>query len=129
MTTHDAAITSFRQWWRRTARGGYAFAEGAFLHGRKHRHWVRETARAVVWGLLLPLACLISSIVFWPTGLLTWLLYPLQILRLWLRSSHAERVVLAVFNVLARFPEAQGVLWFAMSRLQQRRSGLIEYKT
>ncbi|BBH45959.1 hypothetical protein KU43P_24360 [Pseudomonas sp. KU43P] len=33
MTLHDAAMTRFSQWWRRCIRGGYAFAEGAYLHG------------------------------------------------------------------------------------------------
>ena len=33
MTLHDAAITDFTQWWRRTMRSGYAFAQGAYLHG------------------------------------------------------------------------------------------------
>ena len=128
MTVHDAAMTHFLQWWRRMVRGGYAFAEGAWTHGGRHGHWVRETVRAVAWGLLLPLACLVASVVFWPLGLLAWLIYPLQGLRLWLRSNHPDRATLALFNVLARFPEAEGVVWFTMSRLRQRRSTLIEYK-
>ena len=33
MTLHDAAMTMFGQWWKRTMRAGYAFAEGAYLHG------------------------------------------------------------------------------------------------
>jgi hypothetical protein len=33
MTLRDAATTRFGQWWRRTMRGGYAFAEGVYLHG------------------------------------------------------------------------------------------------
>lgn len=128
MTTHDAAMTSFRQWWRRMVRGGHAFAEGAYTHGRQHGHWVRETARAVMWGLLLPVLCLLLSIAFWPAGLVAWLVFPLQVLRLWLRSDLPDRGALAIFNVLARFPEAEGVLWFGFSRLLRRRTALIEYK-
>ena len=129
MTIHDAAITRFRQWWRRMVRGGHAFAEGAYLHGRRHGHSVRETARAIVWGLLLPPVCLALSVVFWPVGLFVWLTYPLQVVRLWLRSRHPDRNVLAVFNVLARFPEAEGVLRFTMSRMRQRGNRIIEYKS
>ena len=33
MALHDAAMTGFHQWWRRTLRSGYAFAQGADLHG------------------------------------------------------------------------------------------------
>jgi len=128
MTVHDAAMTRFGQWWRRMVRGGHAFAEGAWTHGRRHGHWVKETARAVAWGLALPPACLAATIALWPLGLLAWLVYPLQVLRLWLRSKHPDRAALALFNVLARFPEAEGVVWFTVSRLRRRRTGLIEYK-
>ena len=34
MTLHDAAMTRIGQWWRRNQRSGYAFAQGAYLHGR-----------------------------------------------------------------------------------------------
>jgi cellulose synthase/poly-beta-1,6-N-acetylglucosamine synthase-like glycosyltransferase len=129
MTIHDAAMTRFRQWWRRMVRGGHAFAEGAYLHGRRHGHSIWETVRAIVWGLLLPPLCLVLSVVFWPVGLLAWLIYPLQVLRLWQRSQHPDRGILAVFNVLARFPEAEGVLRFAVSRMNQRGNRIIEYKS
>lgn len=33
MTLHDAAITRFGQWWKRSMRAGHAYAEGAWLHG------------------------------------------------------------------------------------------------
>lgn len=36
MTLHDAAMTRFGQWWKRTVRAGHAFAEGAALHGFTH---------------------------------------------------------------------------------------------
>lgn len=50
MTWHDAAMTSFTQWWKRSVRAGYAYAEGAHLHGAPpERHCVRELTRAVSW--------------------------------------------------------------------------------
>jgi hypothetical protein len=33
MTLHDAAITRFSQWWKRSLRSGHAYAQGYFLHG------------------------------------------------------------------------------------------------
>ena len=51
MALHDAAMTRFQQWWRRTMRTGYAFAQGAYLHGaRPERHWIWESRRAWLWG-------------------------------------------------------------------------------
>jgi GT2 family glycosyltransferase len=131
MTTHDAAITRLGQWWRRHVRSGYAFAEGSHLHGAPpERHWVREANRAIAWGIALPIACLIASVFAFPWGLATWLIYPLQMFRLFLRRGRlpADRTLLAVFHVLMRFPEAQGWLQFRLYRLMKRRAAVIEYK-
>jgi GT2 family glycosyltransferase len=124
MTFHDAAMTRIGQWWKRTRRGGHAFAEGAAMHGAPpERHWVAETRRAVVWGAVLPLVTALGLFIT-PWAALILAVYPLQVLRLsrrygWERGS---------FTVLAKFPEAQGVLQYHWNRLRSRRSGLIEYK-
>jgi len=108
MTLHDAAMTRFSQWWRRSMRAGYAYAEGAWLHGAApERHWVRESR-----------------------GLALLLLYPLQILRLARRGALAprQRRLQALFLVLGKFPEAVGQLKFWRQRLLPGKSALIEYK-
>lgn len=126
MTRHDAAITQWGQWWRRTVRGGHAFAEGAWLHGTSpDRHWVRETARAVLWGLLLPLTIVVAGVLVDSRIWLLGLLYPLQ----WLRLSIRDRSPLLAFFALAgKFAEAQGVLKFCFTKLLGRTGRLIEYK-
>ena len=59
MTLHDAAMLHFSQWWRRQMRSGYAFAQGAKLHGRApESHWVWESRRALIWGLGFPIVCI-----------------------------------------------------------------------
>lgn len=131
MTTHDAAMTRFSQWWRRAVRAGYAFAEGAHLYGASpERHWVWELRRAWLWAVWLPLACLVISWVFWPCGLATWLIYPVQILRQTFRNSGSvsERATLAFFEVLHRFPEAIGQLKFLKDSISGARAHLVEYK-
>ncbi len=124
MTLHDAAMTRFGQWWNRSRRAGHAFAEGAARHGAgPERHWVTETRRAVIWGLALPLTAGLAGLVH-PAGLLLLLAWPLQVLRLWPRMG-AEA---AVFTVLGKLAEAQGVLGYWWGRLIRRRRSLIEYK-
>ena len=62
MTLHDAAIFHFSQWWKRMVRGGYGFAQGAALHGAPpERHWVVESRRAWIWGLVLPAAIVVAG--------------------------------------------------------------------
>jgi GT2 family glycosyltransferase len=124
MTLHDAALTRIGQWWKRTRRGGHAFAEGAALHGAPpERHWVAETRRALLWGAVLPVVAILGLLITPWAGLLL-LAYPLQVARL---SRHYgwER---AAFMTLAKLPEAQGVLQYHLNRLRRRRSALIEYK-
>lgn len=131
MTLHDAAILRWGQWWRRMRRTGHAFAEGAALHGGPpERHWVRETRRAVCWGLCLPVASLVLVLAWGPLALLLLAVYPLQVARLALRPVDRGGTgwAGALLLVLGRFPEAQGVLACWFDRFTQRRRKLIEYK-
>ncbi len=131
MTLHDAAMTHFSQWWQRTLRGGHAFAEGAYLHGAlPERHWRQESRRAWLWGLTIPVASVVASLLFGWVGLLVLLVYPLQVLRLARRGhlSAWENWLHAGFLVLGKFPEMLGQFKFMLSRFGVRKVSLIEYK-
>lgn len=124
MTLHDAAITRLSQWWRRSRRAGHAFAEGAALHGRAaERHWVAETRRALIWGAAVPAVALVAGLTH-PLGFALLLAWPLQVLRLTPRLG----AVPAVFSVLGKLPEAEGVLGYWWGRFWRKRTELIEYK-
>lgn len=130
MTMHDAAMTRFGQWWNRSKRAGHAFAEGAALHGAApERHNVRETASALMWGVIVPLS-IIMGIAIHPLMALLLLIYPLQIVRIAVteRQYGSLRWWRAFFLVAGKFPEAQGVLMYAWNRVRQRSASLIEYK-
>ena len=125
MTWHDAAMTRFSQWWQRSRRAGYAFAEGAALHGAPpERHWVAERRRALLWGLALPAAILAGAVIVGPWVLVLLLIYPLQVLRL----ARLGGLTWGFFTTLGKFPEALGVLGYQRSRLLGRKAQLIEYK-
>jgi GT2 family glycosyltransferase len=131
MALHDASMTRFGQWWRRGLRGGYGLAQGAYLHGASsERHFVWESRRAWIWGIWLPLACLAAGLMFGPWGWVAWLIYPLQMLRQVVRNSGplSDRATLALFQVLARFPESWGQIKFMRDCLLGRQVRLIEYK-
>lgn len=131
MTLHDADMLRFSQWWRRTVRTGYAFAEGSHLHGAPpERHWLWESRRAWLWGLWLPLVCTAASWVLWPWGLAAWLIFPSQVFRQTVRGAGSikDRATIALFQVLGRFPEALGQIKFLFGRRFGRHPRLIEYK-
>ncbi len=141
MTLHDAAMTRFGQWWKRTLRAGHAYAEGMSLHGKSpERYNVRPVISCLVWGICLPvfaLVCLIASLFWLPAiygmiavlGLtvMTWLRI---VRRRWIKTRNMrESVLFSTFCMLAKLPQAMGVAWFYRNHLRGTRSGLIEYKT
>jgi GT2 family glycosyltransferase len=131
MTLHDAAMTRFAQWWKRTRRAGHAFAEGAAMHGAPpERHFVAATRRAVLWGAALPGAALLAALPSGGWSLIFLLAYPVQILRLAVRNGIERRGSWenALFLVLGKFPEALGVTEYWLRRGLRRPAGLIEYK-
>ncbi len=131
MTIHDAAMDRFGQWWKRTMRGGFGYAQGAHIHGTSpERHWVLEYRRSWLWGLIIPAAILILSItVSWKMLALLGL-YPLQMIRLALNGRHSagENWRRAVFLVLGKFPEMLGQVQYLRDRFLRVQSRLIEYK-
>jgi hypothetical protein len=132
MVLHDAAMTKFGQWWIRSVRGGYAFAEGSYLHGAPpERHWVKESRRALIWGLAIPAMVILTGFFNWPISLVIASIYPLQIIRLaWKNKKELKPhpMILAGFTVLGKFAELKGFFRFHFRRLFGRVAQLIEYK-
>lgn len=134
MALHDAAMTRFGQWWKRSVRSGYAYAEAMAMHGRSpQRHGVRESLR-IWWWTLVP-ASLVVVTWFWlgPWALLWLLGYDYLAAKILLRrrrhgNTWADASLYAVFHVLVKFPQLLGQLRYWAGRLSGRRSSLIEYK-
>lgn len=135
MTLHDAQMTRFDQWWKRTLRAGHAYAEGAWLHGKSpERHWVKESRSIWLWGLFIPL---LSSSLAWPTrglSLLLLLAYPLMTYRIYRylqqrELSSQDALLYALSCVLGKFAQLQGQVQFHLNRLLGKRQQLVEYKT
>lgn len=133
MTLHDAAMTRFRQWWKRAVRAGHAYAEGASLHGRSpQRHFVRERWRMIIWGFGLPVVLLAGIPFCYGWSLLGFLLYPIWMLRIawkmrrWLRFRSA--LAWGVSCMASKFPEFIGLCKFYWQKLRGRKGTLIEYK-
>lgn len=134
MTLHDAAMTRFRQWWKRAVRAGYAYSLGAFMHGSSPaRHFCRERRRLLIWGFLIPFVLLAAA---WPTegwSLLGFLLYPLQVLRIYRRTRQrriprGDSFAFAMSCVGSKVPEFLGFCKFRLDRLRGRRGVIIEHK-
>ena len=126
MTLHDANLMKFSQWWQRARRGGYAVAEGVAMHGRDaERYQVPNLIRIVVWGMVLPLVIVLGALFVSPWMLALVLIWPARMVRRLMKGDPAFQ---AVFIILAKFPEAQGVLTYLWRRLKGTRGKLIEHK-
>jgi len=134
MTVHDAAITRFKQWWTRTKRSGYAYAQVSSLHrSEPERFWAKDKQRALLWGMYLP--ALVPTLAVPTLGLSSLLLgvYPLRAFRI---ARQAQRRGLgakyaaywALHCVGASFPQAAGIVSYHWQKLQGRDPSLIEYK-
>ena len=131
MMLHDAEMTQFKQWWRRTMRAGYAYAEGASLHGAAPEyHWVAESKRAWLWGFFLPLIILVLALLKPVWAILLLLVYPLQWLRLSLKSQQPFKIasLQALFLTIGKFAELAGQIKFLWHRFHHKQSQIIEYK-
>jgi GT2 family glycosyltransferase len=134
MVWHDAAMTRFGQWWKRSVRAGHAFAEVSWLHrAGPLRLWAREARSNWFWGLVVPLLALGAA--WWTYGLSLLLLtaYPLLGFRVYRgrrRRGDAPGPArwYAVFCVLGKFAQASGQLRYHGRRLLGRPGALIEYK-
>jgi GT2 family glycosyltransferase len=135
MTMHDAAMTRFSQWWRRSIRNGYAYTLGAAMHGASpDRHWLRESLSISFWGAALPAAVVGLA---WPTrgwSLLLLTAYPVSLLRIAAGrrrqrgSSRSHALLYAGFCTFSKFPQLLGQLRCVSDRLRRRQRALIEYK-
>ena len=133
MTLHDAQMTEFGQWWKRSKRAGHAYAEGASLHGKsEQRHWVKETRSIWLWGVVIPAIALLSA---WPThglGLALLMAYPLSVVKIFARfRAHMQpkpAFLYALSCVIGKFAQTSGAIQFVWHRFSGKRSSLIEYK-
>lgn len=115
MAHHDSDMYYFSQWWKRSVRDGFAFAEGRSLHGNsRHLHYVKETRSAIVWALVIPTIIVVACLVVGIWGLLLLAVYPMQVARIYRTRNRDRRANLAwsFFLVLRKFPETWGILKF-----------------
>ncbi|MGB8261244.1 MAG: glycosyltransferase [Terracidiphilus sp.] len=135
MALHDAAMTRFGQWFRRSRRMGHAYAQVAALHGSgSERYFVLDRRKILFWGLLLPLLALVLAPFTRGLSLAGLLVaYALQFLRI-LGHGRArgwqlgDSALYSFFTVIGRLPAILGLLDYHFARALGREPRIIEYK-
>lgn len=125
MAWHDAAMLRFGQWWMRSKRTGFGYAQNVWLSaGSGERLQVRRAVSSWIWAGVVPLGVVAGYVMLgWPACLLL-LAYPVQVLRVAAKvtGSYRLRMERAFFMVLGRFPELLGQVQFLRVRHSGRRS-------
>ncbi len=118
MAWHDSAMLKFNQWWKRTRRVGFGYAQAANMYGSQDRNMVRQTLRAWLWAALVPLAILSAALWLHSLALLLLLIYPVQVLRIAsaMTGERKHRLWSATFLVLGKFPELLGQCQYWLTR-------------
>ena len=130
MALHDANMLSFKQWWKRSVRGGYAYSLGADMHGNSgEQYLVAEVKRIRLWALYIPLCLLLLGAIHY-IYLLGFVVYPLQVARLALKCKKITSTnwSYAFFLTLGKFPEMQGEIKYRFNKFLNRKVKIIEYK-
>jgi GT2 family glycosyltransferase len=134
MVYHDAAIHKFSQWWKRAIRSGHAYAQGVALYGAEKENFrIKDSARIWGWALIFPAVALSLSIWVSPWWSLLFMIYALQ----WLRVSKSINrnlqnwrlsFLYSFFNIISKWPQLYGQLFFITNRLSGKNHMIIEYK-
>lgn len=130
MTSHDANILRFGQWWKRMVRAGHSFAHVHHLHPGFYTHQLRRT---FVWALILP-AIAIAGAAFspWP-AVVVGAVYGASITR-GLRSFTSEGLRMpdalkaSALRLAAWFASLQGLCLYWIRHARSTRHTIIEYK-
>jgi glycosyltransferase involved in cell wall biosynthesis len=118
MTEHDARIHSLRQWWKRTQRGGFGYAQvWTATKDLPRRLYDRQLRSALFWAFGLPAAVILVVAVTKQPWLLLALpiAYGVQLMRIAGRSDGQARSARAALTLLAKFPEAIGAARFLLA--------------
>jgi GT2 family glycosyltransferase len=135
MTLHDAAITRFGQWWKRTVRGGWYVAQSAAMHGKPpERRGVHESRNIWFYGVGLPVvALMLAPLTLGLSVVVALAFYARHVTKVYRDridhgNSHQDARLYALLCTIGKSAEGWGQLRYWMNRATGRHARLIEYK-
>ncbi len=136
MTKHDAAMTRYGQYYRRSRRAGFGIMQCIHRAGTQADGVARAMlARSVLWGIMLPLLIATLALAsYWQLAAIAALLYPAQ----WLRSgfailrrggwSLAQSLRVSAITLSGKFGEVHGIGEYWLGELRNKKAQTIFYK-
>lgn len=138
MTYHDAAMTKFSQWWKRSERSGHAYYLGWAKHGRANQEhfYQRELKSILTWcGIAVTLSLMSVLLISWiPMAVLAGIL-GLQTARIFRRLDPKYKVLSVSLRLLysaslmvCKVPQGLGVIRAHRIKQKGQVARLVEYK-
>ena len=118
MTEHDARILTLGQWWRRTQRGGFGYAQvWTATKALPGRLYGRQLRSAFAWAVALPLLVVLAAVLARQPLILLLIpiLYALQLARIAATCRGENRLAKAALILLAKWPEVLGATRFFLA--------------
>jgi len=129
MGTHDSNMQYFSEYWKRSVKTGYAYMSKMILNGSK-----KPVISAVVWAFCLPICIFLMSYAFSNLFMIMFLLYPVQVLKIYknmsIKKVHSKynNLLYATFCLLGKFAEFFGISKYIFNLFSTSKQQLIEYK-
>lgn len=129
MGTHDSNMQYFSQYWKRSVKTGYGYAHNKFSWGG----WDKQYKSALLWGGLFPFLIFFISILIDFSLLLSFFIYPLQMIRIFIKYDRKElstknKFIYSLLCVIGKFSEFQGIVRYHLSAILKNTHHIIEYK-
>jgi glycosyltransferase involved in cell wall biosynthesis len=134
MTFHDANIMYFTQWWKRSERSGYAYAQGTALHGGPPEYYrVRENLSIWLWSCIFPVIIIYFSFFIRRLSLFFIIFYLFLFIKIYLAKKktgmkHFDSIIYSLFCILIKFPQFYGQLKFLCTIFLSKEKTIMEYK-
>jgi GT2 family glycosyltransferase len=134
MAIHDAGMTRFSEFWKRSVRSGHAIGQRFDLHGRgPARDCERDMKSLYVWGMGLPITAICLAIlmgawalVIWPAAL-AYLFWRVRGYRVSRGDALPQASLYAGSILIAKYAQVIGWLQYRWNRLRGE-FRMIEYK-
>jgi glycosyltransferase involved in cell wall biosynthesis len=134
MGTHDAAINSFWQWWKRAKRSGFAYAQVYDLHCKgMQKYFKRENFSIMFWACIYPIVVTFLALLTSPVFLLLLSLYLVQTCKVVVQINRRlqnihKSIAYGFFTMIAKWPQMIGQLIFIKQKLTGQHASIIEHK-
>ncbi len=133
MTLHDASITRFSQWWKRTMRSGYAYAQGFALHGTEEEKFCfRDSLSIWWWAFLFPLSVVLLTLMVNSLFSLFLITYLVQFVKIVVFANKKilnckNATFYGFFVFIGKFPQLIGQIMFFSRMIKKADQVTIEY--